>query len=138
MAKMGQSPARWGQAAQAMILFAPVIDGDVLPCTPWQGINGRVDLMVGHTRDEQRLLSALSGVLGTVSQEQADETAHAFAPDPRRYQTLYPDPEKLYEVVRSDWLFRMPSLHLAQASYGPQMTRPCTSCSTRLRPCPTH
>ena len=43
-----------------------------------------------------------------------------FAPGPdgsRRYREAYPDagPEELYELVHSDWLFRMPSLLLAEA-----------------------
>ena len=43
-----------------------------------------------------------------------------FAPGPdgaRRYRDAFPSagPEALYELVHSDWLFRMPSLHLADA-----------------------
>ena len=92
-----------------------MVDGDVLPTTPWQGLTGQVELMVGHTRDEQRLLSVVTGMVGQVSREQADETADLFAPDADAYRESFPDPDELYEVVRSDWLFRMPSLHLAQA-----------------------
>ncbi len=114
-AKNGQFADRWGQAAHGEVPFAPIIDGDVLPTTPWLGLTGQVELMVGHTRHEQRLLSALSGMLGEVTEEQAIETAKIFAPDPQRYRDNFPDPEELYEVVRSDWLFRMPSLHLAEA-----------------------
>ena len=106
---------RWGAAAVAGVPFAPVVDGEVLPTTPWRGLTGRVDLLVGHTRDEQRLLSVLSGRLGTVTPEQASATAAALAPDPERYRQALPDPDRLDEVVRSDWLFRMPSLHLARA-----------------------
>ena len=114
-AKMGQFADRWGHAAYAMIPFAPVVDGDVLPTTPWRGLSGRVELLVGHTRHEQRLLTALSGMLGTITEAQATEAARIFGPDPRRYLEGFPDPEELYEVVRSDWLFRMPSLKLAEA-----------------------
>lgn len=115
MAKMEQFAGRWGRAAHGRILFAPVIDGDLLPTTPWQGLSGRVELMVGHTRDEQRLLTALSGMLGQITEAQATEAATIFGPDPQRYRDAFPDPQELYEVVRSDWLFRMPSLHLAEA-----------------------
>jgi para-nitrobenzyl esterase len=114
-AKIEKFVDRWGPAAHAPIMFAPVLDGDVLPTTPWQGLTGRVELMVGHTRDEQRLLSAVSGILGEVTDAQASEAAKVFAPDPERYRESFPSPEELYEVVRSDWLFRMPSLHLAEA-----------------------
>ena len=115
MAKIGQFAGRWGRAAHAQIPFAPVVDGDVLPTTPWRGLTGQVALMVGHTRHEQRLLTALSGMLGTITEGQATEAARIFGPDPWRYQQSFPDPEERYEVVRSDWLFRMPSLKLAEA-----------------------
>jgi para-nitrobenzyl esterase len=118
MATMEQFADRWGLAAHVPIPFAPVVDGDVLPTTPWRGVTGQVELMVGHTRDEQRLLSALSGRLGQVTEAQAGEAAMVFGPDPQRYQESFPDPEELYEVVRSDCLFRMPSLHLAEAQLG--------------------
>ena len=114
-ARIEQFQDRWGTAAHGRIAFAPVVDGDVLPTTPWRGLTGRVELVVGHTRDEQRLLTAVSGMLGEVTEAQAAEAATIFAPDPQRYRESFPDPEELYEVVRSDWLFRMPSLHLAEA-----------------------
>ncbi len=114
-AKMVQFADRWGQAAHGLIPFAPVIDGDVLPTTPWRGLSGKVELLVGHTRHEQRLLTALSGMLGKITKAQATEAARIFAPDPVRYVASFPDPEELYEVVRSDWLFRMPSLKFAEA-----------------------
>lgn len=114
-AKIEQFVDRWGQAAHGRVPLAPVIDGDVLPTTPWLGLTGQVELMVGHTRDEQRLLTAVSGMLGEITEAQATETANIFGPDPQRYQENLPNAEELYEVVRSDWLFRMPSLHLAEA-----------------------
>ena len=115
LAKMGQFAGRWGRAAHAGTPFAPVVDGDVLPTTPWQGLTGEVALLVGHTRHEQRLLTVLSGMLGQITKEQASDSAVIFGPDPERYREAFPSPEQLYEVVRSDWMFRMPSLHLAEA-----------------------
>ena len=83
--------------------------------SPWQGLTGDVDLVVGHTRHEQRLLTALTGQLGQITPELAARTAVLFGPDPQRYRAAFPDPEELFEVVRSDWLFRMPSVALADA-----------------------
>ena len=115
MAGMARFADRWGPAAHASVPFAPVVDGDVLPTTPWLGLSGEVDLLVGHTAHEQRLLTAMSGLLGRVTREQAEQSAHVFGPDPQAYLDAFPDPGELYEVVRSDWLFRMPSLTLADA-----------------------
>ncbi|WP_406340792.1 carboxylesterase/lipase family protein [Streptomyces sp. NBC_00648] len=123
-AKMIQWADRWGPAAHKSIPFAPVVDGDTLPVTPWQaladGAGRDIGLLVGHTRDEQRLLTALDGLLGQVTREQAAAALDVFAPGEdgaRRYLDGFPaaTPDELYELVQSDCLFRMPSLHLAQA-----------------------
>ena len=117
-------PDRWGPITHRPIPFAPVVDGDVLPATPWaalaDGAGRDVDLLVGHTRDEHRLFSLIDGVLGQVTEEQAETALRTLAPGPdgaRRYREAFPaaGPEELYELVNADWLFRMPTLHLAQA-----------------------
>ncbi len=123
-ARMGQWARRWGQAAQRLIPFAPVVDGDVLPVTPWRaladGAGRDIALLVGHTRDEQRLFTVIDGLIGQVTEEQAASALDALAPGPdgaRRYRDGFPaaGPDELYELVNSDWLFRMPSLQLAEA-----------------------
>ena len=123
-AKIDRWKDRWGPITHRPIPFAPVVDGDVLPATPWQALaNGAgrdVDLLVGHVRDEHRLFSLIDGVLGQVTEEQAETALRTLAPGPdgaRRYREAFPaaGPEELYELVNADWLFRMPTLHLAQA-----------------------
>jgi para-nitrobenzyl esterase len=123
-ARLDRWTERWGQPAHRTIPFSPVVDGDVLAVTPWQaladGAGRDIDLVVGHTRDEQRLFTAMNGLLGQVSEDQAADALRIFAPGPdgaRRYRDAFPaaGPEELYELVHSDWLFRMPSLHLAEA-----------------------
>jgi para-nitrobenzyl esterase len=123
-AAMDLHTSRWGLAAHRRIPFSPVVDGEVLAVTPWQALaagGGRdVDLVVGHTLDEHRLFTVISGLLGEVGEKQAAAALDLFAPGPdgaRHYRDAYPTagPEELYELVHSDWLFRMPSLHLADA-----------------------
>ncbi|MFD9261516.1 carboxylesterase/lipase family protein [Streptomyces sp. NPDC059538] len=123
-AKMDRWADRWGPIGLRAIPFSPVVDGDVLPVTPWQaladGAGRGVDLLVGHTRDETRLLTALDGLLGQITAEQAETALNVFGPGrdaARRYRGAFPGagPDELYELVGSDWLFRMPSLHLALA-----------------------
>ena len=115
---------RWGQPAERSILFSPVVDGDVLAGTPWEelaaGAGRGIELIVGHTRDEQRLFTVLDGLLGEVDEGRAHRALEAYAPGPdgvRSYREAFPEagPEELYELIGSDWLFRMPSLHLAEA-----------------------
>ena len=92
--------------------------------TPWRaladGAGRDIDLLVGHTRDEHRLFTALDGRLGNVTADEAETALDILAPGPdgaRRYREGFPSarPDELDELVNSDWAFRMPSLHLAEA-----------------------
>ena len=122
-ATLDQRVDRWGRPAYRLIPFSPVVDGEVLAVTPWQALTdgggAAIELLVGHTRDEQRLFTALDGLLGEVSEEQAATALRVLVPgsDGRRYREAFPaaGPDELYELVHSDWLFRMPSLQLAEA-----------------------
>lgn len=123
-AAMGRRVARWGAPAWRTIPFSPVVDGEVLATTPWRALAGGagrdVDLVVGHTRDEQRLFSVLTGQIGDGDEDQAAEALELLAPGPngaRGYRDAFPaaGPGELAELVQSDWLFRMPTLHLADA-----------------------
>ena len=123
-AMLPQYKDRWGQVAHSVSPFAPVVDGEVLPRTPWKaladGSARDVELIIGHNRHEFRLFMALADHLGKISDEQAAVALRVFGPGPdneRAYREAFPDAsaEQLYELVRSDRLFRMPSLHLAEA-----------------------
>jgi para-nitrobenzyl esterase len=115
---------QWGPVALTVTPFSPVVDGEVLPRAPWRallsGVASDTDLLVGHNRDEYQLFIASGGEAGRITDAEASEALAAFAPGPSgpdAYYHAYPGmpAERLYERVFSDWLFRMPSLHLAQA-----------------------
>jgi para-nitrobenzyl esterase len=114
---------RWGPVGRTGVPFAPVVDGEVLPAAPWRAIAAGaargVDLLTGHNRDEYRLFTEMSGVRGKITDEAAGKALRGLAgPDGEHaYRAAYPDAdaETLFELVYSDWLFRMPTLHLAQA-----------------------
>jgi para-nitrobenzyl esterase len=121
---LGKSAHRWGKVAQTVALFAPVVDGDVLPATPWQalasGAARQVPLIAGHTRDEFRLFLAMGGQLGAVSDERAAQALRVLGPGrdgEHAYRAAFPgaSAERLFELVNTDWLFRMPTLGLAEA-----------------------
>ncbi|MEU3731264.1 carboxylesterase family protein [Streptomyces sp. NPDC033538] len=130
LVKAGQSLApkmpgyvdRWGQAAPTVTPYSPVVDGDVLPVMPWRalasGASRDVDLVVGHNRDENRLFTAMAGKLGRITEERASAALGLYAPGGEAaYRAAYPgaSANDLYERVQTDWLFAMPSLHLAEA-----------------------
>lgn len=84
------------------------------------GAAREVELLTGHNRDEYRLFIAAQGRLGQITDDEALTVLDYFAPGPdgpARYRKAYPraDAGGLFEVAFSDWLFRMPTLHLAQA-----------------------
>ncbi|MFI6953619.1 carboxylesterase/lipase family protein [Nocardia sp. NPDC050408] len=115
---------RWGAVAHTITAFSPVVDGEVLPKAPWQALAGGsardVTVVIGHNRDEFRLFLALGGQLGTIDDTQAADALQVFGPGSDgadAYRTAFPcaGPEELFELVQTDWLFRMPALHLADA-----------------------
>jgi len=121
--RMRQFP-RWGAVRLTDTPFSPVVDGEILPRAPWRallsGAARDVELLTGHNRDEYRLFIATSGRLGKISDDEAATVLDNFAPapdGPAGYRKSYPEADsgRLFELVFSDWLFRMPSLHLAQA-----------------------
>lgn len=124
-AKMLAYSDRWGQAAPTFVPFSPVIDGDILPTTPWEalasGAARDVDLLVGHNRDEYRLFLVMAGRSGRITDDLAGQTLRVFAPGGEAgeaaYRAAFPEAaaEELFERVQTDWLFALPSLRLAEA-----------------------
>ncbi|MCK7622251.1 carboxylesterase family protein [Streptomyces sp. RS10V-4] len=124
--------ADWGRLARLGVAVCPVIDGELLTGPPGPaptgGRTGGIDLLAGHTRDEFRLFSVLSGRYGTGADgtggwtaEEARTALDLFAPPPHggdAYRAAHPGatPGELLETVYSDALFRMPSLRLAEAN----------------------
>lgn len=122
--RMREHVLRWGAVALTPTPFSPVVDGEVLPTAPWEALaNGAardVELIAGHNRDEYRLFLLLGGLLGRVEDGLASLALSLFGPTPdaeQAYRAAFPDAstEYLFELVQSDWLFRMPSLRLAEA-----------------------
>jgi para-nitrobenzyl esterase len=99
--------------------FSPVVDGDVLPQSPWTALCGGaargVELLTGHTRDEYRQLA-----VADVTDEQVTAVLDRLAPGEHgsaAYRAAHPGATaaELHEMVMADWLMRMPTLHLAEA-----------------------
>ena len=122
-ARLARRADRWGCLIHTTTPFAPVVDGEVLPAPPWSalaaGAAAGVDLLIGHVRDEFRLFAA---PLGDVDDVGLDSLLGGLNPTPgaQRYRAAYPScpRDALRETALSDWLFRMPTLHLAQAAHA--------------------
>ena len=112
---------RWGSVAYSSTPFAPVVDGDVLSSAPWMaladGAARGVELLISHTRDEYSLLAT---ELPEVDDARLDVLIDGLSPTPgaERYRAAYASvtTEQLRETALSDWLYRMPALHLAEAA----------------------
>ncbi|KJK55689.1 carboxylesterase/lipase family protein [Saccharothrix sp. ST-888] len=122
--RMPKHADRWGAVADAAMPFAPVVDGEVLPQDPWTAVAAgsarEVELLIGHTRDEYRLYLVAGGLLGRIGAEQAGHALRTFVPGPdgpAAYRAAHPsaEPGTLLELACSDWLFRMPTVRLAEA-----------------------
>jgi para-nitrobenzyl esterase len=89
---------QWGQLASHDTLFAPVVDGDVLPATPWaalsSGAGREVNLLVGHTRDEWKLFLVMNGRAGGITQEETSRALSVFGPgqDASTWRVPWPRP----------------------------------------------
>jgi para-nitrobenzyl esterase len=101
-----------------------VIDGEILPDSPFRalagGVGRGVELLIGHNRDEYRVVVYENGGPDTVTAEQAETALNSLLPiadGARAYRAAHPraDHAELYELVCSDFVYRMPTLHIAQA-----------------------
>ncbi|WP_327099375.1 carboxylesterase family protein [Nocardia vinacea] len=123
--KMPEFVESWGPMALTPTPFSPVIDGTLLPEAPWRalarGAARDIDLLIGHTRDEYRLYTSRPGGEPTDARiTAAFDHLRPSTDGNGLYRTAYPDatPGQRFEVLNSDWLFRMPSLHLADAAHA--------------------
>ena len=116
---------RWGYGrAVRGAIFGPVVDGTVVPASPWRamaaGAARDVEMIIGHNRDEYNIVIAGAGGPHTVTEAAAERALRMLPPRPsgaEDYRAARPgaDHAELYQIVCSDFVYRMPSLHLAQA-----------------------
>jgi para-nitrobenzyl esterase len=123
-----QYQGRWGYDVVVRgSVFGPVIDGAVPPDSPWRALAGGmgrdVALVIGHNSAEYNLAIALAGGPGQVTVAEANRALRLLPPvvdGAQAYRAAYPQAghAELYGLVCSDFVYRMPSLHLAQSHAG--------------------
>jgi para-nitrobenzyl esterase len=116
---------RWGYGrAVRGAIFGPVVDGTVVPATPWRamadGAARDVEMIIGHNRDEYNIVIAGMGGPSAVTEAASERALRTLPPLPSGgtdYRAAHPgaDHAELYQIVCSDFVYRMPSLRLAQA-----------------------
>ena len=116
---------RWGYGlAVRRAQFGPVVDGEILPDSPFRalaaGVGRGIELLIGHNRDEYRYVVYENGGPHAITAAQADTALNTLPPKPggaEEYRAAHPraDHAELYELVCSDFVYRMPTLHIAQA-----------------------
>ncbi|MFJ2645220.1 carboxylesterase/lipase family protein [Streptomyces sp. NPDC087420] len=118
--RMAGDPRRWGVEANRPV--SPVIDGDVLPRSPWDALAAGqardVTVLGGHTRNEWLAIMAFAGQLDGMDEAVVDTYLHALTPDGgKAYREAFPEarPWQLYEKLMTDWSFRAPLLRLLDA-----------------------
>ena len=116
---------RWGYALGVRrSQFGPVIDGEMLQDSPFRalaaGVGQGVEFLIGHNRDEYRFVVYQNGGRDAVTAEHAETALSSLPPKAdgaQAYRAAHPraDHAELYELVCSDFVYRMPTLHMAQA-----------------------
>ena len=123
-AKIGAVRGPLGPGRARSDPFAPVVDGDVLPDDAVAGAGrrrrpGRRADGRAHARRAAAVHRSSTGCSARSPRSRPATALRGVRARPgrrTRYREGFPrGPEELYELVQSDWLFRMPSLHLAEA-----------------------
>ena len=119
-------PGRWGtEVVVNMMLWQPVIDGDVIPMPPIDrivsGADAETDLMVGATSDEWRFFLVPGGAIEHVTDEALAGAVAGYGLPVEAalgtYRAAHPgaSPGDLLAAVQSDWYIRIPVIRLAEA-----------------------
>jgi para-nitrobenzyl esterase len=128
LSRAAQTPppdaARWGEITANLMVFEPVVDGEVLPAVPLDAIRagaGRdVSVMIGTNSDEERLFMVPTGVLGFIDDNilklaaDADGLGENALPT---YRANRPGASAgdIFAVLMGDWFFRIPAIRVAEA-----------------------
>ncbi|RCV47451.1 carboxylesterase/lipase family protein, partial [Marinitenerispora sediminis] len=108
-------------------VFAPVVDGDVLPAAPLAALEGgagaATDLLLCHTLQEFRLFPGVGAAPQVTEHDELPDVARAFGLPPRRvagYRALAPEATAydLYTMIATDGRYAEYGTRLAEAQTG--------------------
>ncbi|NWJ45979.1 MAG: carboxylesterase/lipase family protein [Chloroflexi bacterium] len=119
------NPAVWGEVAGNVMPFEPVVDGDIIPARPIDGLfagaGAGVDLLVGTNTEEYRLFMVPNNSIAYINDTFLSRAIMAYGLP--LHETLFTYKEKrpeasageLLEAIATDWFFRIPAIRLAEA-----------------------
>ncbi|HXZ65297.1 MAG TPA: carboxylesterase/lipase family protein [Streptosporangiaceae bacterium] len=122
--QINPDPARWGEIATNLMVFEPVVDGDIVPAVPLdairQGAGRDVDVLIGTNTDEWRFFVVPPGVLEHITDAllQARAAAHGLGDAALElYRTNRPGATAgdVYAALVTDWFFWIPAIRVAEA-----------------------
>lgn len=146
-------PAAWGELSRNVMIFEPVIDGDVLPQLPIDAIRAGsgagVRVLVGANADEARFFIVPGGLVDLLPEEALAPTAAKYGlPDPAAavaaYRATEPaaSPGDLFCRIMADWFFGIPAVRIAEAradapaeTFFYRFDEPSTALGGRLGAC---
>jgi carboxylesterase 2/para-nitrobenzyl esterase len=119
-------PERWGsEVATSLMLWQPVIDGDVIPARPIDaiaaGAAGRIDVMVGTNTDENRMFLVPGGAIDQITAEALSGAVAAYGLPVEATLAAYRAAHRgasagdLLAAIQTDWYWRIPAIRLADA-----------------------
>ena len=119
-------PQRWGaEVVAAMVLWQPVIDGDVIPARPIDriaaGAGADIDLMLGTNTDEWRLFLVAGGAIDHVTDDALVGAVEVSGLPVEATLDAYRAAHRgasagdLLAAVQTDWWCRIPVLRVADA-----------------------
>jgi para-nitrobenzyl esterase len=118
-------PGRWREIPGNLMAYEPVVDGEILPARPIDGIAGGsgrgVDLLVGTNRDEHRLFLVPTGVADAMDDARLQAVAGALGLDAAGlavYRAGAPGAGDALADMMTDWFFRIPAIRLAEKHQG--------------------
>jgi carboxylesterase 2/para-nitrobenzyl esterase len=121
-------PQFWGEVTLTGLPWQPVVDGEIIPGRPIDrlraGAGAKVDLLIGSNTDETRLFLVTAGAIEHITREALAAAVAGYGMPVEStlaaYRALHPNGSAgdLLSAVQTDWYWRIPSLHLADAHAG--------------------
>ena len=120
---------RWGHdLGPGGIMWAPVVDGDVVPARPIDAIaagsGAGIEVLAGANTDEYNLFAVPTGMVDLIQPELPAAMAAAYGLPVEQALAAYgverpgASPGELFSAIQTDWLFRIRTQHLAEAHAG--------------------